>query len=75
MQIEQWLRVWCPHCSRVNWVNNGDPEDIMGFDSEGFQCWKCKEHVPFDDYLYPFDDDDGEPVVEYELGLKSPTKE
>ena len=36
-----WLELSCPGCSTTNWVDNGDPQDMTGFDSEGYKCWKC----------------------------------
>ena len=42
--MTSWLELDCPNCDAVNWVDNGDPQDMTGFDSEGYQCWKCKKH-------------------------------
>ena len=37
-----WLELTCPNCHTTNWVDNGDPADMTGFDDEGYECWKCQ---------------------------------
>ena len=43
-----WLELFCPNCDTTNWVDNGDPTDVTGFDTEGYQCWKCKKEFTLD---------------------------
>lgn len=46
--MNQWLEITCPHCHVNNWIDNGDPTDMTGFDVEGFQCWHCGDNFLFD---------------------------
>jgi len=41
MSMFSWLEISCPNCNATNWLENGDPQDMTGFDSEGYECWKC----------------------------------
>lgn len=76
MYIETWLRIFCPHCDRPNWVCEGNVEDLTGISPEGFVCWKCSSEVPLNDsYLFDPDEVDETPINNYEEGLKSPPKE
>ncbi len=75
MYIETWLRIFCPHCDKPNWVCEGNVEDLTGMDPDGFTCWKCHNAVPLHDD-YPFDPDEVDTGDEgYEDGLRFPPKE
>jgi len=37
--MNSWLELSCPECFAINWLDNGDPTDMTGFDQEGFTCW------------------------------------
>jgi len=40
---ETWYKVWCPHCRKTNWVNNGDTSDICGTDVGRVLCRACEK--------------------------------
>lgn len=39
---DNYLIELCPHCDEVNYVNNGNVEDLTVSDVEAIKCWKCK---------------------------------
>lgn len=39
----QLVGACCPSCSSMNWVNNGDVQDLSGCDIEAITCWSCGE--------------------------------
>lgn len=39
--MNSWIEAICPECGRTNWLDNGDPADMTGFDVDGFVCWNC----------------------------------
>ena len=66
MTVETWYRIWCDNCNTVNWVCDGNVDDITQSDILGFICYQCKESHYFCDDEY---DDD---LESYGVGLKEP---
>lgn len=48
MQIETWLKIWCPSCKVPNWVCNGDVNDLTVSDVVGVRCYSCKHEFGLD---------------------------
>lgn len=46
---DQWHRAACPECEAVNWVCNGDPNDMTVGDVLGIECYECGEVFPLDE--------------------------
>ncbi len=38
---ETIIKECCPKCDTVNFVNNGNTEDITGIDIDGIECYSC----------------------------------
>lgn len=38
---EVWIKTSCPQCKTVNWICDGDIEDLTVSDIEGIECYKC----------------------------------
>lgn len=49
---ETIIKEWCPKCDTVNFVNNGDMEDISGIDIDGIECYSCGH-----EWLFPGQED------------------
>ena len=69
MFIDTWLKIHCPNCNKVNWINQGDTSDLTGFDAETFRCWSCKTRWNIGDEEKMEDDDDD---CCFDIGLKRP---
>ena len=49
MELETWYKAYCLECSSVNWLCDGNTDDLTLFelnfllvmDIEGFKCYKC----------------------------------
>ena len=48
-----WYNCKCINCSKENWINNGDLEDLTVSDVEAFVCWNCGEVQCVDDEVVP----------------------
>ncbi len=60
-----WLAIQCP-CGTVNWVDNGNVDDLTIEDEQGFKCFNCGETHWFEEDLARRDE---ESIV---LGVASP---
>lgn len=49
MRIETILKLWCPRCDAVNYLDIGDVSDQTGHDAEGFRCHACRGRFLLDD--------------------------
>jgi hypothetical protein len=49
MKAETILKIACPACGKVNYVNIGDVTDCTGTDHDGFVCWSCTGKFLFDE--------------------------
>ena len=68
--MEQWLKIYCPHCDKPNWVSNGDPQDMTVADiGNTIKCFNCKKCFLADE---DFDDGDGLDEDDAEEGLEQP---
>ena len=38
---EAWYKEWCPGCDAINWICNGNENDLSGVDIEAIKCRKC----------------------------------
>ncbi len=38
---ERWFKDNCSKCKAVNWLNDGDVNDVTVTDIVAVQCWKC----------------------------------
>lgn len=76
LDIESWLKVYCPHCDRPNWTRGSIDDEYLSPETDGFRCWKCDMNVPLNDFLdIPLDEDEETIEFEYEKGLKFPPKD
>ena len=41
--MESWYKVWCPYCEQINWICNGNEQDVSGIDIDGVRCLACKK--------------------------------
>lgn len=41
MYVETWAKLFCPSCSKVNWLCLGNLEDQTAPDREACECWSC----------------------------------
>lgn len=48
----------CPKCGSINWINNGDTDDITAPDVDAIRCWSCShEYFTWDDVKLMYGDD------------------
>lgn len=40
--MNNYLIELCPYCGAINYINNGNTEDLTVSDVEAIKCWKCK---------------------------------
>jgi len=38
---DTWTRWECPGCKKLNWVCEGNVQDLSGDDTESCECWSC----------------------------------
>ena len=48
MRIDTILKIWCPGCESINFVNQGDITRLSGGDPDGFECWCCHRRELYD---------------------------
>jgi len=36
-----YIKVKCPYCERMNYVDLGNVQDLSGVDPEAMECWSC----------------------------------
>lgn len=49
MESIQLVGVPCPQCTKQNWINNGDGQDMTAVDVEAIHCWNCERDFWVDD--------------------------
>ena len=69
---DSWYRYKCP-CGKLNWINNGDENDLTSPDVEAIKCWACKVVFrcgPIDELMEEIRGEDGQ--VYEENGIERP---
>ena len=51
-----WYELGCPQCNSINFVNDGDTQDLTLPDIEGCKCWNCSHCFDFEGN--PVDEDE-----------------
>ncbi len=41
--MESWYKIFCPCCEQINWICNGNEQDVIGIDIDGVKCLKCND--------------------------------
>ena len=73
--IDSWYRSKCPYCEAVNWIDNGNEQDISGIDADACNCWKCKKLFRLSEYDALLEEIRGEDSMIYETnGQEKPNK-
>lgn len=67
---ENWFTETC-ECGVVNWLYNGDLDDITRRDIEGFICYRCGKSHSFSDEIM-LEMGIGDDPDSFELGLEKP---
>lgn len=49
--LNMWYEISCPECDKINWVFNGDMNDLTRPDVTGVKCFSCSYEFPLDEEM------------------------